>query len=793
MFYISNYHFININATEIGYNLANFQVAVGWFLSRDTRQGQSTFDETSHLQDADMLDSASSFTTSANGRGGGARGGDDVMLPVQPVDIKRIDDYSGSDGSGSSIQTRTTRAPSETRCGSMSTVGQQFTQIARAICDVALERNAGDVEGDNFGEDEEDWDGLYSTCQEYAGEDEEEEAAGGAGVRNGKAAGGDRHGIRREDLDDGQHAGTKVVKSPKGKGMAGAQDHAGTTIVVYGDQKISSKAGDESMVKTHAFKQANSDGASPRKKAGKKAGGAVIITAAAGSDSGENRDKQALVVRAAACGQQYYAVIVDSDSGDGGGDGALYTWGMSESGRLGMGPKGPSQVQHPQIVRELQGYEVLHISCGQKHTLAIVAAKGSGGGGGGGGGGRGHRRGAGGGSGAYIKGGSAGGGRVYAWGDNRCGQLGLNVNPLKMQEFHSPRCISALKSQMTRMVSCGSHHSMALTTNGVLYSWGREKCGRLGRKTKEAEGSGKTDGTSHRLPGVVWADYIGQSSFAVQTIDPMSRTGARTMSRAASKFLSKNGGRMPNDRVAFISAGWSHSMAVMESGSLFAWGNGEDGRLGLGCHSDQWHPKQVTSMAGDALAVKQVASGYAHSLILTRGGAVFACGHNKFGQLGVGELPRPPTAQQQAAADFPGAGPEGTSTEAAHKKADDAVGAVHVGVAQSVPKVMMVGASDTTFGHKDPPVLLVPRRVQGGLRKLRVASIGSGENHCVAQTVDGRVFLWGLNQHNQCGHGEEVRQQEVPKEIVIPAQPLGTGGARSPVVAVGSSHTMLIY
>jgi alpha-tubulin suppressor-like RCC1 family protein len=282
---------------------------------------------------------------------------------------------------------------------------------------------------------------------------------------------------------------------------------------------------------------------------------------------------------------------------------------------------------------------------------------------------------------------------------------------------------------------------------------------------------------------VVWADYIGQSSFAVQTIDPMGRSRNGTMSRAVSKFLSKSGGRMPNDRVAYVSAGWSHSMAVMESGSLFAWGNGEDGRLGLGCHSDQWHPKQVTAMAGEALAVKQVASGYAHSLILTRRGAVYACGHNKFGQLGVGELPRPPTAQQLAAAEYPSAGPDG---------ADAAV----IGVAQSVPKKSpeaMLGASDTTFGHKDPPVLLVPRRVQGGLRKLQVESIGSGENHCVAQSRDGRVFLWGLNQHNQCGHGEEVRQQEVPKEITIPGRAAPAPGARSPVVAVGSSHSMLIF
>ena len=89
-------------------------------------------------------------------------------------------------------------------------------------------------------------------------------------------------------------------------------------------------------------------------------------------------------------------------------------------------------------------------------------------------------------------------------------------------------------------------------------------------------------------------------------------------------------------------------------------------------------------------------------------------------------------------------------------------------------------------------MLLVPRRVQG-LRGVRVARIGSGENHCVAQSADGRVFLWGLNQHNQCGHGPHVRQQEVPQEILIdlPQQQQGRR-LRAPLVAVGSSHTMVV-
>jgi hypothetical protein len=67
-------------------------------------------------------------------------------------------------------------------------------------------------------------------------------------------------------------------------------------------------------------------------------------------------------------------------------------------------------------------------------------------------------------------------GEVYAWGDNIWGQIGNGCNsdqlkPIKVRGFNNKRVV---------MISCGRWHSMALTECGHVYSWGLNDCGQLG-------------------------------------------------------------------------------------------------------------------------------------------------------------------------------------------------------------------------------------------------------------------------------------------------------------------------
>jgi hypothetical protein len=90
------------------------------------------------------------------------------------------------------------------------------------------------------------------------------------------------------------------------------------------------------------------------------------------------------------------------------------------------------------------------------------------------------------------------------------------------------------------------------------------------------------------------------------------------------------------DVIVKISAGQYHSLAVDAGGRLYSWGWGVHGQLGHPQSSveDVDRPTVVGLLRRHAIA--DAAGGFAHSLVLTADGRVFAFGLGLFGQLGNG-------------------------------------------------------------------------------------------------------------------------------------------------------------
>ena len=133
-------------------------------------------------------------------------------------------------------------------------------------------------------------------------------------------------------------------------------------------------------------------------------------------------------------------------------------------------------------------------------------------------------------------------GAVWSWGDGDYGKLGHG----DQQEQLLPKKIEALAGQRVVAVSAGAAHSLALTADGAVWSWGRGTYGRLGHGDEQDE----------LLPKKVEA-FAGQ-------------------------------------RVVAVSAAIFHSLAVTADGAVFTWGKGEDGYLGHGEDlSNQLLPKKV--------------------------------------------------------------------------------------------------------------------------------------------------------------------------------------------------------
>ncbi|GMF17806.1 unnamed protein product [Phytophthora fragariaefolia] len=273
-----------------------------------------------------------------------------------------------------------------------------------------------------------------------------------------------------------------------------------------------------------------------------------------------------------------------------------------------------------------------------------------------------------------------------------------------------------------------STHSIAITANGEAMSWGNGDKYRLGHGSSSKE-------------------YI-----------------PRTI-----EFLRLKG------RVRDLACGLGHTLALLESGEIFAWGNGSNGRLGLGDTNDRSSPTRVaiptlasTQNAGEAsestgssissVKFRHIFCGASHSLGISWDGTAYAWGKNNQGQCGHGH-----TNDQwviQRIESF------GDSEDGEDEFVVDAAGGwEHTLFCTASGRVYSCGC-----GYKDsrragiPPVLghgdcdrrLSPTLVQG-LEEAHeeIIKVACGWDHSLAVSTSGRVYTWGSGTNGKLGHGDE--------------------------------------
>eukprot|EP01006_Ploeotia_vitrea_P052763 TRINITY_DN67725_c10_g1_i1.p1 TRINITY_DN67725_c10_g1~~TRINITY_DN67725_c10_g1_i1.p1 ORF type:complete len:398 (+),score=178.69 TRINITY_DN67725_c10_g1_i1:757-1950(+) len=229
---------------------------------------------------------------------------------------------------------------------------------------------------------------------------------------------------------------------------------------------------------------------------------------------------------------------------------------------------------------------------------------------------------------------------VYSWGRAKYGQLGYGG---KNWDQANPRKVPALSKIHIQQVACGEAHTLVLSELGQVYSFGRGKCGRLGIGNEQAQMypklvtklSGKkvvkiACGYYHSL--VITAD--GRlMSFGANT-NGQCGTGSRLAIMEPTRVWFRKG-----TRICDVAGGGYHSIALDDEGHVYAFGKNRSGQLGVGDTDERLSPFELevfTMLNGEATRAFMVAAGLFHSAVVTRDGKLYCFGDNRYGQLGNG-------------------------------------------------------------------------------------------------------------------------------------------------------------
>jgi alpha-tubulin suppressor-like RCC1 family protein len=273
-------------------------------------------------------------------------------------------------------------------------------------------------------------------------------------------------------------------------------------------------------------------------------------------------------------------------------DGTLWTWGNAQNGVLGLGNL--TRYSSPKQVGALTDW--LQISCNGVARIMAVKTDGT----------------------------------LWAWGQNNFGQLGLG----DVSNRSSPVQVGALTGWLN--VSAGYEHTCAVKTNGTLWAWGQNASGQLGLGNLTYYSSPKQVGALTNWYSVCCGYNY---SYAIKTDGTIwswgkNQNGQLGLSNYTYRSSPNQIGALTTwARLSSSSVGQA-SYAIKTDGTLWSWGTGNLGCLGLGNTTAYNSPKQV----GALTTWYKVSGGNSASSVIASktNETVWVWGDNTRGALGLG-------------------------------------------------------------------------------------------------------------------------------------------------------------
>ncbi|KAK9119309.1 hypothetical protein Scep_017402 [Stephania cephalantha] len=217
---------------------------------------------------------------------------------------------------------------------------------------------------------------------------------------------------------------------------------------------------------------------------------------------------EGLQVLSVSCGPWHTAAVTSA--------GQLFTFGDGTFGALGHGDRASSNM--PREVESLKGSRTVRVACGVWHTAAIVDELSE-----------------------NSSTSNSSSGKLFTWGDGDNNRLGHGDEETRLV----PACVASLDDLSFCQIACGNDITVALTTTGQVYTMGSTAYGQLGNP--EADG---------KVPTCV-------------------------NKKISSSFVEE------------IACGSFHVAVLTSKAEVYTWGKGANGRLGHGDNDDRHTPKLV--------------------------------------------------------------------------------------------------------------------------------------------------------------------------------------------------------